>query len=312
MRILIVCSGNAPDFDVKKHQAFIYDQVEALKQLDSTLAFDYFFIRGKGIYGYLSCLSQLGKQLKSQSYTCIHAHVSTSALLANLQRRVPVITTFHGSDINVPSLRVISLLAEILSWRTIYISHQLADKAMYTDKKKRAVIPCGVDFDLFMPRPKQQSREQAGLSVHKRYVLFSSNFNTTVKNYPLAKAAIDRLQDETVELLELKNYTREEVALLLTAVDVALMTSYSEGSPQFVKEALACNCPVVSTDVGDVKSMIDPIRGCYVTAYDSADVATKIHRVLTDTNPVSSRDAVRQFDNRLIASQVRDVYRQLQ
>ena len=311
MKILIVCSGNAPNFDFEKHQAFIFDQVEALKQVDKTIQFDYFFVKGKGVIGYLSCLKKLIAQLKSGVYDGVHAHVATSGLLANLQRRVPVVTTFHGSDINVLSLRVVSFIVDLLSRRTVYISQNLLDKAIYAGKKKRAVIPCGVDFELFIPRSMQQSRQALGLVRHKRYILFSSNFDTGVKNYPLAKTAVDLLRDDKVELLELKNYTRQEVALLFTAVDVALLTSYSEGSPQFVKEALACNCPVVSTDVGDVQSIMGDIVGCYITSFDPVDIADKLHRVLTQTVPVLSRDHIQRFDNTLIARQVMDVYSQL-
>ncbi|GAB3279161.1 hypothetical protein GCM10027347_53740 [Larkinella harenae] len=292
------------------HQAFVYDQVEALKQLDPTLQFDYFFIRGKGIPGYLSSFSKLVDQLQTCSYDGIHAHVTMSALLANLQRSVPVITTFHGSDINVLPVRIISLLVELLSYRTIYISPHLFTKAIYARSGKAAIIPCGVDFDLFKPRLKSVSRQQLGLVKTKKYVLFSSCFTNTVKNYPLAKAAVAMLEGD-VELLELKNYSREQVALLLTAVDVALLTSHSEGSPQFIKEALACNCPVVSTRVGDVELVLSPIAGCYLTSHDPADVADKLRTVLKNPEPIASRELVRRFDNRLIAQQVRDVYQQL-
>lgn len=308
MRILIVCSGNAPNFDVRLHQAFIYEQVEALKQLDTSLQFDYFFIQGKGIQGYLSCRRALRQQLANQTYACVHAHVTMSSLLANLQRRVPVVTTFHGSDINVPKLRVLAMVAAVLSRRTIYISQQLLQKSLYTGGASASVIPCGVDFDRFLLRSKSESRQWLGLDAHKKYILFSSGFSNPVKNYPLAKAAVELLQDEAVELLELKNYSREEVALLFTAVDVALMTSHSEGSPQFVKEALACNCPVVSTDVGDVRDVISDIEGCYLTSYQPEDVAEKLRAVLANPAAVSSRDHIRRFDNQFIARQVRDVY----
>ena len=311
MRILIVCSGNKLNFNVEKHQAFIYDQVEAVKQLDTTLQFDYFFVKGKGLIGYLSCLSALKKQLDSQVYHCIHAHIAVSGLLANLQRKVPVVTTFHGSDIVQPVLRGVSSLVDWLSRRTIYITQPLVDKAFFTDRRKQAVVPCGVDFELFRPRPKQLSRRQMGLSPYKRYVLFASNFHTPVKNYPLAKQAVNLLQDDTVELLELKNYTRQEVAVLMTAVDAALMTSFWEGSPQFVKEALACNCPVVSTDVGDVRTVIQNIQGCYITTYDPVDVADKLRRVLSSPWPISAREHISQFDSRLIAQQIQAVYQQI-
>ncbi|MCK8494900.1 MULTISPECIES: glycosyltransferase [Spirosoma] len=311
MRILVVCSGNALNFNFEKHQAFIYDQVEALKQVNDTLQFDYFFIKGKGLTGYLSCLNALEQQLDSQMYHCIHAHVAVAGLLANLQRKVPVVTTFHGSDIVVPVLRGVSSLVDWLSHRTIYITQPLVEKAIFTDHRKRVVVPCGVDFELFRPRPKQQSRQHMGLLPHKRYVLFSSNFATAVKNYPLAKQAIGLLHDDSVELLELKNYSRQEVAILMTAVDAALMTSFWEGSPQFVKEALACNCPVVSTDVGDVRTVIQSIQGCYITTYDPVDVADKLRLVLNNPQPIKAREHIPQFDSRLIAQQINAVYQQL-
>lgn len=311
MRILIVCSGNARNFDFKKHQAFIYDQVEAVKKLDTALEFDYFFIKGKGLTGYLACLRQLIQQLNRHRYHCIHAHVAMSALLANLQRLVPVVTTFHGSDINVPVLRLVSVLVDLLSRRTIYISKGLVERAFYAIRKKQSVIPCGVDVHLFIARSKQQSRLQLGLLSDKKYILFSSGFDVAIKNYPLARKAVDQLQDEAVELLELKNYTREETALLFTAVDVALMTSFSEGSPQFIKEAIACNCPVVSTDVGDVRTVIGEIAGCYMTTYDPTDVARSIQLAFANTQAIQGKTHLARFDNRLIAKQILDVYKQL-
>ena len=311
MRILIVCSGNAPNFNFQKHQAFIYDQAEALKRVNTKLLIDYFFITGKGITGYLSCLGTLRDQLECHQYDLIHAHVALSGLLANLQRKVPVVTTFHGSDINVPTLRLASSVVDLLSSKTIYISKALAEKAFYAGKDKQTVIPCGVDFDLFTPRLKADSRKRLGLSVSKRFILFSSAFTVAVKNYPLARAAVDLVQDGSTELLELANYSRSEVALLFTAVDVALMTSFSEGSPQFIKEALACNCPVVSTDVGDVRLVMERIAGCYICSYEPADVADKLRKALALTSPIDARPHIQRFSNQLIAGQIHSIYQQL-
>jgi len=311
MRILIVCSGNARGFDFRKHQAFVYDQVEALKQLNTELEFDYFFVKGKGVKGYLSCLQALRRQVDRGRYHCLHAHVAMSGLLANLQRRVPVITTFHGFDINVPLLRLVALAVEWLSRRTIYISPALRGKALIRPSAKQAIIPCGVDFERFRPRDPAESRRRLGLSPDKRYILFSSAFTNPVKNYPLARAAVDLLQDERVELLELSGFTRDEVALLFSAVDVALMTSFSEGSPQFIKEALACNCPVVSTDVGDVRTVTAGIANCHLTSYDPADVAACLRRALEQGRSPQAREHIQHLDNRLVARQVLTLYNQL-
>ncbi len=311
MKVLIVCSGNAPNFDFQKHQAFIFDQVEFVKRADSSIEFDYFFINSKGLKGYLGSLKELKKKLKAEHYHCIHAHVAASALLANLQRDVPVVATFHGSDINDIRLRCLSLWVELLSKKTIYVSEQLLKKALFYFKHKAQVIPCGVDCDFFFPRPKEASKAQMRLLTEKKYLLFSSSFDNTVKNYPLAAAALNLINNPNLQLLELKGYRRDEVAVLLTAVDAALMTSHTEGSPQFIKEAIACGCPVVSTDVGDVKSVIGNIEGCFLTSRQPEDVASKICQVLNYPTPIDGREQIQRFDNELIAKRLVSLYKSI-
>lgn len=311
MKILVICSGNAKNFNFQKHQAFIYDQVEAVKKVDPGISFDYYFINRKGIKGYLLSLKELKKQIKLNNYQCIHAHFALSALLANLQRKIPVISTFHGSDINNNKNRVFSLFVEILSKKTIYVSLDLLNKAIFNLKRKNAIIPCGVDFDLFKPLSKAASLQKMGLSIQKKYILFSSNFDNTIKNYPLAKAALERIGYSNIELLELKNYTRKEVAVLFNAVDLALMTSLSEGSPQFVKEAIACNCPVVSTDVGDVRKVIGNIKGCFISTFQVEDVADKIEKALDIDQQINGRSMIRYFDDKSIAEKLINIYKSI-
>lgn len=308
MKVLIVCSGNTPNFDFQKHQAFIYDQVEAVKKADDTIQFDYFFVNQKGLKGYLRCLKGLKAQIVKEHYDCIHAHVATSALLANLQRIVPVVATFHGSDINLRLHRWISLLVAFLSKKVIYVSRQLHQKAVLRLNYKSYVLPCGVDFELFKPQSKVESRQKMGLVPEKKYILFSSNFDNTVKNADLAKTAVALLNDSDLELLELKNYTRQQVACLMSAVDVALMTSFMEGSPQFVKEAIACNCPVVSTKVGDVEEVLGEVEGCYLCSYVPTDVAKKIQLALIPTQSINGQERLARFDNRNIAHQLLTIY----
>lgn len=309
MRILIVCSGNASGFEFEKHQAFIYDQVRAVEKADASIQFDYFFIQHKGLSGYLKSRQELVARLVEKSYDYIHAHFSLSALLANLQRKVPVISTFHGSDINVKKLRLISAAVELLSDKTIYVSDLLRQRALVSSKTKSFVLPCGIDFEVFKIETKETVRKQLGFAPGRKYILFSSAFDNPVKNYPLARKAVDLLTDWEVELIELKNFSRAQVAQLLSAADAALMTSYTEGSPQFVKEALACNCPVVTTDVGDARHWVAKVKGCYVTCYQPADVANKLNEVLSSSSAIEGRSVVQSLDNRLIASKLMDIYK---
>jgi glycosyltransferase involved in cell wall biosynthesis len=68
--------------------------------------------------------------------------------------------------------------------------------------------------------------------------------------------------------------------LLLNACDLALITSYNEGSNQFLKEAMACNRPIISTNVGDAERIFGNIEGCYLTSLNVEDVITNILKAL--------------------------------
>jgi N-acetyl sugar amidotransferase len=309
MKILIICSGNVENFSLEIHHAFVFDQINAVQKKYPDVIFDYFFIKGKGILGYLKNLEKLKQKLRSDKYDLIHAHYALSSLLANMQVKVPVVTTYHGSDINFWYLNIISSLVNVRSLQSIFVSEKLKNKILIGgNNKKMHIIPCGIDLDLFYPVDKQAARKHFNLSPDKKYILFSSSFSSQVKNYPLARRAVEQLNDDKVELLELKNYNRTEVNLLLNAVDVALMTSFSEGSPQFIKEAMAVNCPVVSTDVGDVKEVLKNCEGCYITTYKSTEVSDKIRSALELGKHTAGRENILHFDNERIAEAVYNVY----
>ncbi len=273
MRILIVCSGNSKrreEFDFKSHQVFIYEQVESLRQFK--IDFDFFFVKEKGIIGYLKHYFLLKKELKNK-YDLIHAHNGLCGILSNLQRKIPVITTYHGTDLNKTSLRLISYISILTSARNILVSRKQLRSLLF--RRKITIIPCGVDRNIFYPVENiNRSRSE------RKRILFSSSFSNRIKNYPLAKKALDFLGDKSIELIELKEKTREQVNDLLNDSELLLLTSFSEGSPQIIKEALACNCPIVSTDVGDVKDLVGNIQGCFITTFDPKDVSKKISEAL--------------------------------
>lgn len=297
-KVLIVASGNA-----NTKSPFVLEQVNALKK--KGIEFDFFQIKGKGIIGYLNNYKRLIEQIKSIGPDIVHAHYGLSGLLAVFQRKIPVVTTFHGSDINVTKNRILSKIADLLSAVSIFVSIDLAIKL---NKKKPNVIPCGVDLDVFYPVDKNATRLKLGMSLHKKYLLFSSSFKNTVKNYPLAKAAIAKIPNDDIELIELKGFDRVKVALLMNAVDAVLLTSFTEGSPQFIKEAMACNTPIISTNVGDVAEIIKDIDGCYLTNNRPEDVASNIQKALKFNNKTNGRNNISRFDNSTIADKIVKLY----
>lgn len=256
MRILVVASFNKGRF-----APFIVEQAEALKGYGCVI--DCFGLQGKGLKGYLRNLPRLKRKVEELRPDVIHAHYGLSGLLANLQRKVPVVTTYHGSDINDKKALPFSKLSIRLSAWNIFVSSKTLEIAK--PKRKYSLLPCGIDLTDLQLTEKQEVRRQMHLDVDKKYILFAGAFDNAVKNAPLAKAAVALLGDPNVELLELKGYSRDEVTLLMCAADVFLMTSITEGSPQVIKEAMACGCPIVSVDVGDVKERVEGVGGCYVS-----------------------------------------------
>jgi len=284
---------------------------------------DYFTIEGKGIKGYLMSRKQLMNKMRLYQPTIIHAHYGLSGLLANLQRRISVVTTYHGSDINNPKVFPFSRLCMMLSAQNIFVSEKNLHKSnrqllsthgvtqSHPVSRKNSLIPCGVDIELFKSVEKSTARKLLGLDEDKHYVLFSGSFHNAVKNPKLALKAINLV--ENAELIELKGYTREQVVLLMNAVDGVLMTSFTEGSPQFIKEAMACNCPIVSVPVGDVPNVINDIEGCYISTYEPNDVAQKLKQALEFGKRTDGRIRIIKLglDLETVAKKIIDVYQQL-
>jgi glycosyltransferase involved in cell wall biosynthesis len=215
-----------------------------------------------GFFGYLKHLKLLKKMIRSEKPDLVHAHYGLSGLLANLQRRIPVITTFHGTDINNMKIRWISVLTARLSIKSIYVTEHLKFLA---GNDRGVIIPCGVDLSIFTPHSMKVAKQKMQLDCSKNYVLFCSSFDNPVKNSDLAIKAFNETKERLsldMELLELNNFSRDEVSSLLNASYCLLMTSFSEGSPQVIKEALATNRPIVSTAVGSVRELIHEVKGC--------------------------------------------------
>lgn len=304
MKILIVCSGNVKEVSLQLHHAFIFEQIESVKN-DYSIDYDTYFVKGKGISGYLSNLPELRKKIKAYKPDIVHAHFGLSGLLSVLQLITPVVITFHGSDLNLKAVRQLSKVAVKLAKYSIFVSHKIFKKS--NASRNCTVIPCGVDLDVFYPLDKQAARIKLKMDLEKKYVLFSSGFDRTVKNPNLAFEALKKIP-ENYQLIELKDKSREQVNLLLNASDVLLLTSFSEGSPQVIKEAMASNCPIVATDVGDISEVISDIEGCFITSFDPADVASKIQQAIKLNKRTHGREKIKHFDNHIIAKKIFDVY----
>jgi teichuronic acid biosynthesis glycosyltransferase TuaC len=316
LKVLIVSSCN-----VGQISPFVLEQVESVKKLG--IEFEYYNVLGRGISGYLNNVKPLKGELKSYQPDIIHAHYGLSGLLSLLGKgKIPLITTFHGNDINTlhplnkskPNWnKILSGIVHFLGNHSIFVTEDIASQ-IKAKPVKSDIIPCQVNLDTFYPVDKTFARTQMSLSHSKRYVLFSSSFSTPIKNYPLAQKAC--LHFDNLELIELSGFTRQEVNLLLNACDLALITSYNEGSCQFLKEAMACNRPIVSTKVGDTEWIFANTEGCFITRPNPKDVISNINEALNfSQTKVNTNGRARiielGLDSEAIAKRILEVYKKV-
>ncbi|MEG0517591.1 MAG: glycosyltransferase family 4 protein [Bacteroidales bacterium] len=269
IKVLIVASNNS-------EQPFVMEQMAAISAFG--VRCEFFGVSGKGLYGYLNNLSALREKIALFNPDIIHAHYGLSGLLSNLQRKIPVVTTYHGSDIH--SNKIILLLSKIamrLSAYNIFVGQRLFDIAKYRGSNYM-IQSCGVNMNVIQSMDAIYARKQMGLDNDKYYILFAGSFDNPIKNSELAKESAKKI--ENCHLIELKGYSNSEVNLLMNACNLVLITSWRESGPLVVKEAMACGRPIVTTDVGDAKWIIGETQGCYVCRFDANDCAGKIRQAI--------------------------------
>ena len=339
MKILVIASDKQGKFT-----PFIEEQIVALQARGIEVL--RYGITGKGIIGYLRELPALRRAIRQYRPNLIHAHYGLSGLLANLQRRVPVVTTYHGSDINLPSILRFSKIAMRLSAHNIFVSKRSASIALglcatsndlkdfkdLNDLKegateKNTLLPCGVNIPLLWSELQHQQVGQltlnqwvqSKLDKEIKYVLFAGAFDNAVKDPTLAHQVIEIANNTTcaagdIELIELKGYTRNQVTALMYNCHALLMTSKTEGSPQVVKEAMACGCPIVSVDVGDVAERTSGVEGCYVvTSREPKDIAEALQKALAFNGRTNGRERIIEMglSNEQVAKRLEERYKTL-
>ena len=324
MKILIIASDKGGKF-----APFVEEQISALQACGVEIL--RYAITGKGILGYLKELPKLKQYIRTHKPDLLHAHFGLSGLLANLQRLVPVVTTYHGSDINVPKILRFSKIAMRLSAFNIFVSKRNVSIALSPNsliasrlQNRYALLPCGVNIPKPWSEMQTQLVEQLTLnqwvqgvwSKDVKHILFAGAFDNAVKDPQLAKAAMNELEKMGVkaELIELKGYNRDQVNALMYTCHALLMTSKTEGSPQVIKEAMACGCPIVSVDVGDVAERLSEVEGGYVLpTRDPHAIAEALQLALAFEGKTRGREKIIEMGlgNEQVAKQLVEIYKQI-
>lgn len=274
LKVLFVSSGNSK----KGISPIVRAQGESLKKAGIEVA--YFPILGKGLKGYMKNVLPLKRHMREYEYDIVHAHYSLSALVATLAGCKPLVVSLMGSDAKMGGVfRQVARFFGKCLWNQVIVK----SISMMNDinLSKTAIIPNGVNCSVFRPMPKTGLKQNLFFSENKATVLFLANPARESKNFKLAESANKQLNSLcNAELAVRFNLPIEQIPKIINAADVILLTSRWEGSPNVVKEAMACNCPVVATDVGDVAWLFGDEPGHFLTGFDPADVADKIRDAL--------------------------------
>ena len=241
-------------------------------------------------------------------YDLVHANYGLTAPHAVLQPNLPVVVSLWGSDL-MGEYGWLSKLCARFADETIVMSPEMAE--VLGDHAR--VIPHGVDLEQFHPKPRETAREQLGWRTDARHVLFPYPPERGVKDHPRAErvaTAADERLDVAVVFHSVTGVPHEQMPTYMNAADSLLVTSRREGSPNAVKEALACNLPIVSTDVGDVADRLDGVTRLRVCSCDDW-LHTALVNVLRAGERSNGREVAREVSVDRMSQQLLDVYREV-
>jgi glycosyltransferase involved in cell wall biosynthesis len=314
--LMVTCEW--PTADRPHLVPFIVRQVRFLRKAGVDV--DVFSFRGaKNPINYLRAWYRVRKKLRRESYDLVHAQWGQSAPTA-LPTKLPLVVTFRGGEgegivaddgkytFSGQVLRAVSSAVARRADELVVVS---AHMRQYLPPRDVHVIPSGLDFSRLPLMTQQEARRRLGLSASKRLVLFVGNPAEARKRFGLARQVVGKLDSSfDAELVVAWGVPHDLISVYMNACDALLFVSMYEGSPNVVKEALACNLPVVSVAVGDVVERLDGVAGCVLCPDSHPDRLTAALAAVLRTNQrIEGRAVVRELDEELLAQRMIQVYR---
>lgn len=297
---------------------FISSQADSLRKAGLTV--DEFIFDNKRKSFIISEFFRLRRYLRNNHYDIIHAHYAYFALYALLARKKSnLIISYMGTDLygaydEQNNLKLVGLFNIILSKLLLLFVDGIIVKSkgmlhllpkFY--QKKSIVLPNGVDFERYKPIEKSEVEKVLGFNCVTKKLLFLGDINDPRKNYNMLKKSLEYLDNGKCEIISPFPVESKLVPYYLNACDVLCFPSLREGSPNVIKEAMACNSPIVATDVGDIREVIKDTDGCFLSTNDPKDFAEKINQALL-FNKTKGRESITHLSSQNIAHKLIKYY----
>lgn len=307
MKVLFVSSGNSN----KGISPIVKKQGESLQNEGIELSF--FTINGKGISGYLKNIKTLKRRIKDYQPDLIHAHYSLCGFVSSLAKpKQPIVTSLMGSDAaSKKSLTALIKYFKIKSWSHCIVKSEAMKMSLGFEDV--SVIPNGVDLKMFQTQPKEEAQQKLNWSKTHRHILFAADPDRPVKNFDLTNQAMNQLKADNpkVKLHILKDQKHEDIPLLMNASDVVVLSSHREGSPNVIKEAMACSVPIVATNVGDVTWLFGEVSGHYISDFKATDMKHQLLKALNFDKKTQGRERILNLglDDQSTAQRIINIYK---
>lgn len=247
----------------------------------------------------------LGRTLRSGNFDVVHANFGLVAPHALAQPTRPVVLSLWGTDL-MGKYGAVSRWCAKQCDAVVVMSEEMAAE-LDVDCH---VIPHGIDLERFAPRPREDARAELGWNPAAKHVLFPYAPDRAVKDFPRAERIVETTRgrlDRPVEIHAVNGLDHEEIPTYMNAADALLMTSKREGSPNAIKEALACNLPIVATDVGDVPDRLDGVYPSYIGRSDQ-ELVSALETVFEIEARSNGRETVADASLERTGERLRAVY----
>jgi teichuronic acid biosynthesis glycosyltransferase TuaC len=282
VRVLVV-TNFMPDASAPQRGRWVRDQVDEVRRhgVDVDL---FEFARGRNEY--LPATRRLRSLLRRERFDLVHAHYGLAGWVARLAGAKPLVVTFHGTDVRH---HLVGPLSHRLAWRIDLVAG--VSRALFEPEDGRpglpsvpgsAVLPCGPDLRRFEAVPRAQARRELGLDPDRPYLFFPANPSRPEKRHDRAAEVAAACE---ADLLTGGSIEPERMPLWLNAANAVLVTSDYEGFGMAAVEALACDVPVLSTDVGIAPYALGGIEGCLCAPFDVSAWAAVARGHLEATDP---------------------------